>query len=112
MALFASPRISGSTRRSFGLDLSADKQLGVAAWPVGYVGLNLGLLGDDSHLGALSAEDRQRVVGVFIRATILAGPGARKNSMNAHTLPGYVLGLVKEKGQPLQLINAFEKPVS
>ncbi len=32
--------------------------------------------------------------------------------MNAHTLPGYVLGLVKEKGQPLQLINAFEKPVS
>jgi CRISPR system Cascade subunit CasC len=32
--------------------------------------------------------------------------------MNANTLPGYVLGLVKEKGQPLQLINAFEKPVS
>ena len=32
--------------------------------------------------------------------------------MNAHTLPGYVLGLVKEKGQPLQLINAFDKPVS
>jgi CRISPR system Cascade subunit CasC len=31
--------------------------------------------------------------------------------MNAHTLPGYVLGIVKEKGQPLQLINAFEKPV-
>ena len=32
--------------------------------------------------------------------------------MNAHTLPGYVLGLLKEKGQPLQLINAFERPVS
>ena len=31
--------------------------------------------------------------------------------MNANTLPGYVLGLVKDKGQPLQLINAFEKPV-
>lgn len=31
--------------------------------------------------------------------------------MNAHTVPGYVLGLVKDKGQPLQLINAFEKPV-
>ena len=27
-------------------------------------------------------------------------------------LPGYVLGLVKDKGQPLQLVNAFEKPVS
>jgi CRISPR system Cascade subunit CasC len=32
--------------------------------------------------------------------------------MNAHTLPGYVLGLVKDTGQPLQLVNAFEKPVS
>jgi CRISPR system Cascade subunit CasC len=31
--------------------------------------------------------------------------------MNAHTLPGYVLGLVKDKGQPLQMINAFETPV-
>jgi CRISPR system Cascade subunit CasC len=66
---------------------------------------------DDSHLGALSAEDRQRVVGAFFRASIIAVPGARKNSMNAHTLPGYVLGLVKDKGQPLQLINAFENPV-
>jgi CRISPR system Cascade subunit CasC len=77
-----------------------------------YVGLNLGLLGDDSHLGALSAEDRRTVVDTFLRAAILAVPGARKNSMNAHTLPGYVLGLVKDKGQPLQLVNAFEKPVS
>ena len=73
--------------------------------------LNLGLLGDDSHLGALSAENRQGVVDAFLRASILAVPGARKNSMNAYTLPGYVLGLVKDKGQPLQLINAFEKPV-
>jgi CRISPR system Cascade subunit CasC len=31
--------------------------------------------------------------------------------MNAHTVPGYVLGLVKDKGQPLQLVNAFENPV-
>ena len=31
--------------------------------------------------------------------------------MNAHTLPGYVLGLVRE-GQPLQLVNAFENPVA
>jgi CRISPR system Cascade subunit CasC len=42
---------------------------------------------------------------------MLAVPGARKNSMNAHTLPGYVLGLVRDKGQPLQLVNAFEKPI-
>src|ERR1017187_1826109 len=76
-----------------------------------YVGLNLGRLGDDSHLGALSAEDRRNVVDAFLRAAIVAVPGARKNSMNAHTLPGYVLGLVKDKGQPLQMVNAFETAV-
>ncbi len=76
-----------------------------------YVGLNLGLLGNDSHLGALSVEDRRTVVDTFLRAAVLAVPGARKNSMNANTLPGYVLGLVKDTGQPLQLVNAFEKPV-
>lgn len=32
--------------------------------------------------------------------------------MNANTLPSYVLGVVKDKGQPLQLINAFEKSIS
>jgi len=77
-----------------------------------YVGLNLTLLEDEHHLGTLSTKDRQTVVDTFLRAIILAVPGARKNSMNAHTLPGYVLGLVKEKGQPLQLVNAFEKPIS
>jgi CRISPR system Cascade subunit CasC len=77
-----------------------------------YVGLNLGLLADADHLGALSAEERGAIVDTFLRAAILAVPGARKNSMNAHTVPGYVLGLVKDKGQPLQLINAFEKPMS
>jgi CRISPR system Cascade subunit CasC len=77
-----------------------------------YAGVNLTMLEDGDHLAALSVEDRRRVVDAFLRAAILAVPGARKNSMNAHTLPGYVLGLVKDKGQPLQLINAFEKPVS
>jgi CRISPR system Cascade subunit CasC len=63
------------------------------------------LMGDDNH------QTRRQIVEAFIRGVLLAVPSARKNSMNAHTLPGYVLGLVKEKGQPLQLINAFEKPV-
>ena len=76
-----------------------------------YVGLNLGLLADSSHLGALTVEERKRVVESFLRAAVLAVPGARKNSMNAHTRPSYVLGIVKDKGQPLQLVNAFEKPV-
>ena len=77
-----------------------------------YVGLNLGLLADNEHVGQLSDDERRSVVDAFIRATILAVPGARKNSMNANTLPCYVLGIVKDKGQPLQLVNAFEKPVA
>jgi CRISPR system Cascade subunit CasC len=77
-----------------------------------YVGLNLGMLWDKDHLEVLSEQDRRKVVDAFVRATILAVPVARKNSMNAHTLPSFVLGLVKDKGQPLQLINAFEKPVN
>jgi len=77
-----------------------------------YAALNLDLLADAAHLGALAPAERKEVVETFLRAAILAVPGARKNSMNAHTLPCHVLGLVKDKDQPLQLINAFEKPVA
>ena len=77
-----------------------------------YVGVNLGLLEEASHIKALPPDDRKAVLDAFIRASIMAVPGARKNSMNANTLPGYVLGLVKDRGQPLQLVNAFEKPVT
>ncbi len=77
-----------------------------------YVGLNLDLLADAAHLGALTPGDRKEVVKTFVQASVLAVPGARKNSMNAHTLPCYVLGLVKDTGQPLQLVNAFEKPIA
>lgn len=76
-----------------------------------YAGLNLTLLEKETHLKQLSQPDRWDVVEAFLRATIQAVPGARKNSMNANTFPCYVLGLVKDKGQPLQLINAFEEPV-
>jgi CRISPR system Cascade subunit CasC len=77
-----------------------------------YAALNLNLLTDPTHLGELTSAERKEVVGTFVRAAILAVPSARKNSMNAHTLPCFVLGLVKDRGQPLQLINAFEKPVA
>lgn len=75
-----------------------------------YAALNLDLLFDAAHLASLDNEQRRQVVDAFIRATLLAVPGARKNSMNANTPPVYVLGVVKEKGQPIQLINAFEAP--
>jgi CRISPR system Cascade subunit CasC len=77
-----------------------------------YVALNLGLLADAAHLGKLTADERRAVVDAFIRATLQAVPGARKNSMNADTRPGYVLGTYKSAGQPVQLINAFEQPIT
>ena len=74
-----------------------------------FVALNLGLLADEDHLAALSTNERKQVVNAFLRAAILAVPGARKNSMNANTDVDYVIGIVKAKGQPLQLVNAFEE---
>jgi CRISPR system Cascade subunit CasC len=59
----------------------------------------------------LTEDERKDVVRTFIESTLLAMPGARKNSMNAYTRPGYVLGIVRERGHPIQLINAFENPV-
>ncbi|MDP1562485.1 MAG: type I-E CRISPR-associated protein Cas7/Cse4/CasC [Pirellulaceae bacterium] len=77
-----------------------------------FAAINLDMLGDEHHLGCLTKEDRCEVVKVFCEATIKAIPGARKNTMNANTLPGYVLGVVRETGHPIQLVNAFESPVT
>jgi CRISPR system Cascade subunit CasC len=82
-----------------------------------YAALNLDLLWTGKadrpgHLETLAPKERRKVVEAFLRAAVLAIPGARKNSMNGATLPGYVLGIVKDQGQPLQLINAFEMPMN
>ena len=76
-----------------------------------FAALNLDMLADAEHLGCLSREERQSVVGTFMEATIKAIPSARKNTMNGNTLPVYVLGVVREKGHPIQLVNAFENAV-
>lgn len=76
-----------------------------------FAALNLDMLKDGNHLSALTPEERRAVVRTFVEATLLAIPGARKNSMNAATRPGYVLGVVRSKGHPVQLVNAFEKPI-
>ncbi|MGE3312454.1 MAG: type I-E CRISPR-associated protein Cas7/Cse4/CasC [Limisphaerales bacterium] len=75
-----------------------------------YAAINLDLLARESHLGGMAQEQRRAVVGAFLRAVLLAVPGARRSTMNAATLPGYVLGVAKDKGQPLQLVNAFLRP--
>lgn len=77
-----------------------------------YVAINLDLLFDAKHLGPITEqEERKSLLRTFITSVLTAVPGARQNSMNGATLPVEVLGIRKDKGQPLQLINAFEKPI-
>lgn len=84
-----------------------------------FAALNLDSLAKDDHLGDVvkdgkverSIETRKQVVRTFLKATIQAIPSARKTTMNGNTLPVYVLGVVREKGHPIQLVNAFESPV-
>jgi CRISPR system Cascade subunit CasC len=76
-----------------------------------FAALNLGMLFDETHLHKLTQVERKSVVRTFVEATIKAIPGARKNTMNGNTLPIYVLAVVREKGHPIQLVNAFEDPI-
>jgi CRISPR system Cascade subunit CasC len=71
-----------------------------------YVGLNLDLLLND-HLKHFEKQEQDAVLDAFLRATVMAVPNARKNSMFGFAPPVFVLGL-KRTGQPLSLVNAFE----
>ncbi len=75
-----------------------------------YIGLNLDMLSDEEHLGRLPDIKKKDIINTFLRAAILAVPAARKNSMFGQNPPAYVFGL-RRQGQPLSLVNAFEKPV-
>lgn len=75
-----------------------------------YIGLNLDLLDDKNHLAHFSQDEKAQVITSFIKATLMAVPTARKNSMFGFNPPSFVMGL-KRTGQPLSLINAFEKPI-
>ncbi|MFC1596566.1 type I-E CRISPR-associated protein Cas7/Cse4/CasC [Planctomycetota bacterium] len=76
-----------------------------------FAALNLDMLKDEKHLCDLTPDQRQAVVRTFVEATIMAIPSARRNTMNANTLPSFVLAVVRDKGHPIQLANAFENPV-
>ena len=76
-----------------------------------YAAVNLSMLADKDHLASMTVDERKAVLAAFIDATLTAITQARHNSMNAGVRPAYVLGLIKDKGQPIQLINAFEKPM-
>lgn len=76
-----------------------------------FAAVNLDMIADIDHLACMSREERQSVMRTFVKATVNAIPGARKNTMNGNTTPIYVLGVVREHGHPLQLVNAFETSV-
>lgn len=73
-----------------------------------YVAVNVDLL--KQHLTGLTEEQIKDILSAFVQSAVLAVPSARKNSMNASTVPSFVLGVVRN-GHPLQLVNAFETPV-
>jgi CRISPR system Cascade subunit CasC len=75
-----------------------------------YVGLNLDLLADEAHLAHFTKAERKAAILAFLKASVLAVPPARKNSMFGYNPPAFILGL-RRAGQPLSLINAFESPV-
>jgi len=74
-----------------------------------FCALNLDMLA--SNLDGMDSDQLRKVVATFLRSVIEAVPGARKATMNANVLPGYVLGVFKSQGQPVQLVNAFENPL-
>jgi CRISPR system Cascade subunit CasC len=76
-----------------------------------FAALNLDMLFDKDHLACLDSKERKDVVKAFVKATLQAVPIARKNSMNGNVPPSYVLCILREKGHPVQLVNAFEEPI-
>ncbi len=57
-------------------------------------------------------EMAQKALEAYVKASILAIPTGKQNSMAAHNLPSLVMTVVRSKGQPMSLTNAFVKPVA
>ncbi|MFC7338393.1 type I-E CRISPR-associated protein Cas7/Cse4/CasC [Haloferula chungangensis] len=74
-----------------------------------YIALNIDQLA--MNLPGLEPEILQKIVEAFLRSSLEAIPGAREATMNGQTRPGFVLGVRRQKGSPVQLVNAFERPV-
>lgn len=52
----------------------------------------------------------KQAVDAFVRAFTVAIPTGKQNTFAAHNFPSYALAVVREKGQPVALTNAFLKP--
>ncbi|MEN9358904.1 MAG: hypothetical protein RL095_439 [Verrucomicrobiota bacterium] len=73
------------------------------------VTVNLDLLA--RHLSDLGRGQRLQLLECFLRVVLTSNPQARKGGMFAANPPYFVLGIHQKKGHPVQLMNAFEKPV-
>lgn len=62
------------------------------------------------NLGGDASAAREGVLA-FAEAFVQARPSGKQNTFAAHSLPGFVLVVVRETGQPVSLANAFETPV-
>lgn len=76
-----------------------------------FAALNLDMLFDKEHLACLKPQERKEIVKTFVKAVIEAVPSARRNSQNGDVRPKHVLCVIREKGHPVQLVNAFEEPI-
>jgi len=69
----------------------------------------------EANLGGTDAEEAKSLtketLGAFLRATALAIPTGKQNSMAAQNLPSYLVAVVRTGGAPQSLANAFVRPV-
>jgi len=63
----------------------------------------------DRNLGG-DGDLLKKTVGAYIRASVLAIPTGKQNSMAAHNPPSFVLAIVRRSGTAVSLANAFLQP--
>ncbi len=61
------------------------------------------------NLGGDQAAAREGIMA-FAEAFIHARPSGKQNTFAAHSLPALILFVIRENGQPVSLVNAFEDP--
>ncbi len=98
-------------------DLNPDEETG--AGMIGNIGFNSSCfyryasLDVNKLMSNISDKKELAVEGIlgFIEGTIQAIPTGKQNTFAANNPPAYVLITASEKGMPVSLANAFEKPV-
>lgn len=90
---------------------------GTGAGMLGVTGYNsacfyrYALLDRDQLVANLGVMDADAVIAAFLEAFVYALPTGKQNSMAAHSLPSLCMFVVREKGAPCSLANAFARPV-